>query len=218
MVALWLPACLVDRFENAVEDVTICIWDPALNKEFVFVIAIVGHHGCFIMIVACYARVFYVLKNKLKANRKIRPCPVSVYNISQTPGATTTHQFIPQSMDETNSKESHRNKKTDCLKNSNERTTLSDINEDDTETLNHSTKRERRAFITLTYIIVGYAICWFPFHIVFDIMAIKPEIVPHSVYQVTFWLTYVNSTINPFLYNFSNPEFRKAFKKVLMCR
>jgi hypothetical protein len=76
-------------------------------------------------------------------------------------------------------------------------------------------RKERRAFKTLTYIIVGYLICWVPFHIVFDISAVNPEAVPEIVFTITFWLTYINSTINPLLYNFSNPEFRVAFRKIL---
>ncbi|XP_041349582.1 alpha-2B adrenergic receptor-like [Gigantopelta aegis] len=76
-------------------------------------------------------------------------------------------------------------------------------------------KRERKVFVTLTYIIFGYMICWVPFHFVFDVSAIDPTLVPEIVYTITFWMTYLNSTVNPFLYNFSSPEFRKAFKKIL---
>ncbi|GFR77872.1 muscarinic acetylcholine receptor [Elysia marginata] len=78
-------------------------------------------------------------------------------------------------------------------------------------------KREMKVFVTLTYIIVGYLICWVPFHVVFDLQAGDPALVPKAVYDVTFWMTYINSTINPFLYNFSSPEFREAFKKIFIC-
>lgn len=76
-------------------------------------------------------------------------------------------------------------------------------------------RREAKVFKTLTYIIVGYIVCWVPFHIVFDISAIAPDIVPEKVYIATFWLAYLNSTINPFLYNFSSPEFKQAFKNIV---
>ncbi|XP_005111180.1 alpha-2A adrenergic receptor-like [Aplysia californica] len=76
-------------------------------------------------------------------------------------------------------------------------------------------RREVRVFVTLTYIIVGYLICWVPFHIVFDVTAYDEKLVPEAVYDVTFWMTYVNSTINPFLYNFSSPEFRNAFRRMV---
>ncbi|GFO14446.1 alpha-1a adrenergic receptor [Plakobranchus ocellatus] len=77
-------------------------------------------------------------------------------------------------------------------------------------------KREMKVFVTLTYIIVGYLVCWVPFHIVFDIQAVDASIVSTNVYNATFWLSYLNSTINPFLYNFSSPEFRQAFKKIFV--
>ncbi|KAK0064044.1 alpha-2B adrenergic receptor, partial [Biomphalaria pfeifferi] len=75
--------------------------------------------------------------------------------------------------------------------------------------------RERRVFMTLTYIIIAYLVCWVPFHFVFDITSLDPEAVPKVLYDFTFWMTYVNSTINPFLYNFGNSEFKQAFKKIV---
>jgi hypothetical protein len=33
--------------------------------------------------------------------------------------------------------------------------------------------------------------------------------------DVLFWIGYFNSMINPFLYNFTNPDFQKAFRKLL---
>ena len=82
----------------------------------------------------------------------------------------------------------------------------------------HSSRRERKAFVTLTYIIVGYLVCWTPFHVAFDLMAIDNSLVPVWLYDLTYWLTYCNSTINPFLYNFGNPEFRTAFREILCCK
>lgn len=77
--------------------------------------------------------------------------------------------------------------------------------------------RETRAFLILTHIVAGFMVCWLPFHLVFDVTAVRPELVPDVVYSVTFWLTYVNSAINPILYNFSSSDFRRAFREML-CR
>ena len=79
-------------------------------------------------------------------------------------------------------------------------------------------KRERAVFITLTYVIVGYAVCWIPFHVVFDISSVCPSCVPGGIYTMSFWMAYFNSTINPFLYNFSTPEFKETFKRILRRR
>ena len=84
--------------------------------------------------------------------------------------------------------------------------------------INSQHEKEKNIFITLSYIIFFYLICWVPFHFVFDISAINPALVPEYIYTFAFWLTYFNSTLNPFLYAYSNKEFRMAFKEVLKCK
>lgn len=80
-----------------------------------------------------------------------------------------------------------------------------------------SQNRERKIFVTLTYVLSSYLICWFPFYIAFDTYAWKPELVPGELYTFFFWMTYVNSTLNPFIYAYTSKEFRSAFVKVLRC-
>jgi hypothetical protein len=77
--------------------------------------------------------------------------------------------------------------------------------------------KEMRAFVTLSYVVVSYMLCWVPFHFIFDISAVDPTLVPEVAYTICFWLTYLNSTINPILYNFSSKDFRRAFKDMI-CR
>jgi len=77
--------------------------------------------------------------------------------------------------------------------------------------------RERKSFVTLSYIVLGYVVCWVPFHFVYDVSFIRPELVPEDLYTATFWLTYVNSAINPFLYAFSSVDLRNAVVKMIKC-
>jgi len=79
-------------------------------------------------------------------------------------------------------------------------------------------QRERKSFVTLSYIVIGYVVCWVPFHFVYDVSFIRPELVSDDLYTATFWLTYVNSLINPFLYAFSSADLRSAVVKILKCR
>lgn len=79
-------------------------------------------------------------------------------------------------------------------------------------------QRERKSFVTLSYIVIGYVVCWVPFHFVYDVSFISPELVSEDLYTATFWLTYVNSLINPFLYAFSSADLRSAVVKILKCR
>ncbi|EEC12498.1 dopamine receptor, putative [Ixodes scapularis] len=37
-----------------------------------------------------------------------------------------------------------------------------------------------------------------------------------TVFLLTTWLGYINSCVNPVIYTIFNPEFRKAFKKILV--
>ena len=79
-------------------------------------------------------------------------------------------------------------------------------------------QRERKSFVILSYIVVGYVVCWVPFHFVYDVSIIRPELVPDDLFMVTFGLTYVNSLINPFLYAFSSVDLRNAVVKIIKCR
>jgi len=78
--------------------------------------------------------------------------------------------------------------------------------------------RERKSFVTLSYIVIGYVVCWVPFHFVYDVSFIRPELVSEDLYTATFWITYVNSTLNPFLYAFSSADLRNAVIKMIRCR
>ncbi|XP_033725025.1 5-hydroxytryptamine receptor 1F-like [Pecten maximus] len=84
----------------------------------------------------------------------------------------------------------------------------------------HESKRERRAARTLGIITGTFIICWLPFFIV---ALISPLInskvnVPESVQNFVLWLGYLNCLLNPIIYTVFNPEFRKAFRKLLFCR
>ena len=77
--------------------------------------------------------------------------------------------------------------------------------------------KRRKAFITLSYIVLAYMVCWVPFHFVFDVSLASPEIVPEDLYTAAFWMTYVNSGLNPFMYAFSSADFRKAVVQIIKC-
>ena len=78
--------------------------------------------------------------------------------------------------------------------------------------------RERKTFVTLSYIVIAYVLCWVPFHFIYDVSFIKPEIVPQQLFVALFWMTYVNSLLNPFLYAFSSADVRTAVRKMILCQ
>ena len=236
MLALWLPPCIYDRVHNAKPGE--CIWEPSLNKGFVIVVAAIGHHGSCIIMLFCYLKVLMFMYRRRRIIGAGKDTSVSVIETETASeyissyGKTAmlnTSVFVASDSKVSSLEPSGSTPVEDQTDIAPKRDTL----EVPTHAMNNFTKtrpthapksekakrhkRDRAVFITLTYVIIGYAVCWIPFHVVFDISSVCPSCVPRGVYSVTFWMTYINSTINPFLYNFSTPEFKRTFKKIL-CR
>ena len=75
--------------------------------------------------------------------------------------------------------------------------------------------RTSKAGVGLTLIVVVFGICWAPYQISALIMALDPDIVNGNLFEVAFWLLWLNSTINPILYACVNWRFRIAFRMIL---
>ncbi|OWF52409.1 Alpha-1A adrenergic receptor [Mizuhopecten yessoensis] len=79
-------------------------------------------------------------------------------------------------------------------------------------------KQENKAAITLGRVVGAFIVCWLPFFVYLPLDAATDVEFPDIVREGTFWLGYVNSAINPFIYAYSSLEFRKAFARILKCR
>ncbi|XP_064594836.1 muscarinic acetylcholine receptor M4-like [Liolophura sinensis] len=213
MLVLWLPPCVVDRIRHRKPGV--CIWEPSLNREFVIVIAVVGHHGAFLVLMFCYIRVLLFMRrrrvNVIEKQKVVNPDGVTLANkqlsvIDVGESFMRTGPANERRTEVSTGRIQVHPEQLDVIVGTSERSKSS-----------HNS-RDRKVFVTLTYIIAGYVICWLPFHIVFDVSCVSPDLVPKEIYTMTFWMTYLNSTLNPFLYNFSSKELRHACLKVLSGR
>ncbi|XP_030378494.1 5-hydroxytryptamine receptor 2B [Scaptodrosophila lebanonensis] len=80
-------------------------------------------------------------------------------------------------------------------------------------------KRERKAAQTLAIITGAFVVCWLPFFVMALTMSLCKSCYIHpAVASLFLWLGYFNSTLNPIIYTIFNPEFRRAFQRILYGR
>lgn len=91
-----------------------------------------------------------------------------------------------------------------------------------TGTANRRTHRQLRATGTLAIVYGAFVICWLPLCLLNIIIGIDSNIVkdsyesnPEIFSVILIMLPMLSSTINPIIYNFSNLQFRTAFKVVM---
>uniref|UniRef100_A0A673CRY3 Histamine H3 receptor-like n=1 Tax=Sphaeramia orbicularis TaxID=375764 RepID=A0A673CRY3_9TELE len=76
--------------------------------------------------------------------------------------------------------------------------------------------RDKKIAKSLAIIVCVFAICWAPYTLLMIIRAAcRGRCIQHHWYEVTFWLLWLNSAINPFLYPLCHSTFRRAFSKIL---
>ncbi|XP_039414173.1 histamine H3 receptor-like [Corvus cornix cornix] len=79
--------------------------------------------------------------------------------------------------------------------------------------------RDRRVAKSLAVIVCVFGLCWAPYTLLMIIRAAcHGHCVHYSLYEISFWLLWVNSAINPILYPLCHMSFRKAFIKLLCPR
>uniref|UniRef100_A0A6I8MX80 G-protein coupled receptors family 1 profile domain-containing protein n=1 Tax=Ornithorhynchus anatinus TaxID=9258 RepID=A0A6I8MX80_ORNAN len=75
--------------------------------------------------------------------------------------------------------------------------------------------RDRKMAKSLSIILIVFAICWAPYSLFTIIRAASGKEDDDPWYNLAFWLMWLNSSVNPFLYPLCHKHFRKAFLKVL---
>ncbi|XP_009561565.2 histamine H3 receptor [Cuculus canorus] len=77
-------------------------------------------------------------------------------------------------------------------------------------------QQDKKIAKSLAIIVCVFAICWAPYTLLMIIRgACQGKCVHSSLYEITFWLLWINSSLNPFLYPLCHVKFRLAFMKLL---
>lgn len=78
--------------------------------------------------------------------------------------------------------------------------------------------REYRVTVMLKVILLCFILLWLPYSLIVVIAASCESCIPDDAWNVSYWLCYLNSTVNPFCYGFCNENFRRTFKAILTTR
>ncbi|VDQ16222.1 unnamed protein product [Trichobilharzia regenti] len=84
-------------------------------------------------------------------------------------------------------------------------------------------KHARKALKTISFILGAFMFCWTPYHVIVLIKGFCDDLTTHRscvnihLYNLSYWLCYMNSPINPFCYALSNISFRRTFFRILRC-
>ena len=76
--------------------------------------------------------------------------------------------------------------------------------------------RDKKVAKSLAVIVCVFGLCWAPYTMLMIIRAAcQGQCVQHYLYEISFWLLWINSSINPILYPLCHSSFRRAFTKLL---
>lgn len=75
--------------------------------------------------------------------------------------------------------------------------------------------RHRKAAIMLIALVAVFFVCWLPYYIVAILLSFKPNLISERTWEIVSYFQWCNSTINPFIYGFTNVLFRRNFVKFM---
>ncbi|KAJ1374102.1 Muscarinic acetylcholine receptor gar-3 [Parelaphostrongylus tenuis] len=88
----------------------------------------------------------------------------------------------------------------------------------DKEKKKNDRKQESKAAKTLSAILAAFIVTWTPYNVIVCYEAFFPNSVPNYIFTASYFLCYINSTINPLCYALCNARFRHTYRRILKCK
>ncbi|XP_078660159.1 neuropeptide FF receptor 2-like [Branchiostoma floridae x Branchiostoma belcheri] len=89
------------------------------------------------------------------------------------------------------------------------------------EAQNIALQKKRKVVKMLIVVVVVFALFWLPLHttlllndFVVQLTDVQKQIMYIYIFPIAHWLSYFNSSVNPIIYGYFNPNFRDAFKSL----
>ena len=85
---------------------------------------------------------------------------------------------------------------------------------------NQEKKQEKKAAKTLSAILLAFIMTWTPYNILVLLRTVLSEDdpIPAALWDMAYYLCYINSTINPMCYALCNASFRRTYVRILTCK
>lgn len=83
-------------------------------------------------------------------------------------------------------------------------------------------KQDRKAAKTLSAILLAFIITWTPYNVLVLVQTIATcsddQCIPRELWDLAYYLCYINSTVNPLCYALCNASFRRTYVRILTCK
>ena len=85
---------------------------------------------------------------------------------------------------------------------------------------NQEKKQEKKAAKTLSAILLAFIVTWTPYNILVLLRTVlsDDDPIPPVLWDMAYYLCYINSTINPMCYALCNASFRRTYVRILTCK